>query len=93
MELKILNFKMVLNISAWIFLGLTGIWGIAIIGPIDLDVKNAVILLFFLIMTISSFGIHSYILEYPENQDKYFIEWLITFIILCFIAFSVYVFA
>ncbi|MHA1269726.1 MAG: hypothetical protein ACTSPY_08040 [Candidatus Helarchaeota archaeon] len=93
MNLKKINFKMVLNISAWLFLILTGVWAVGIVGPIDFEVFSAVILLLFLIMAISSFGFHSYLKENPENQVKYFIEWLFLFVILVIIGFTTYIFA
>ncbi|MHA1229229.1 MAG: hypothetical protein ACTSRP_09195 [Candidatus Helarchaeota archaeon] len=93
MNIEKINFKMVLNISGWIFLLLTGVMIIGLIGPIELEVFTGVMFLDFLLMTIISFGIHSYMKEYPENQNRYFVEWLFLFIFLNTIAFTVYIFA
>ncbi|MBD3227238.1 MAG: hypothetical protein GF329_03540 [Candidatus Lokiarchaeota archaeon] len=93
MKIKTVNFKVILNISAWIFLGLTGVWAIGIFGPLDFELFTGLVLLMFLIMTISSFGLHSYMKDYPENQDKYFIEWLILFVFMVIVIFTVYIFA
>jgi len=91
--MKKVSFKMFLNISAWLFLILTGIWGIGIVGPIDLGFFSAIILLGFLVMTVSSFVVHSYMKEYPENQTRYFIEWLILLTFVNGIAFTIAIFA
>jgi hypothetical protein len=93
MQLKKVNFKMILNISAWLFLALAGVLLIGIFGPIDFDVFSGVLFLTFLIMSIASFSVQSYIKEYPENQNKYFIQWLILFLFLTIVSLSVFVFA
>lgn len=93
MQLKKVNFKMILNISAWLFLALAGALLIGIVGPIDFEVFSGVLFLSFLIMSIASFSLHSYMKEYSQNQNKYFIQWLILFLFLTIISISVFVFA
>jgi len=93
MQIKKVSFKMVLNISAWIFLILTGITAILILGPIEFDLYSANLFLIFLIMTVVSFSLHKFVIEYPENQGKYFFEWILLLIFLVFINFTIYIFA
>ncbi|TFF89190.1 MAG: hypothetical protein EU549_01505 [Promethearchaeota archaeon] len=92
MNIKKVNFKVILNIAAWLFLGLTGVWAIGVFGPLQFELFEGLVLLMFFIMTISSFGLHSYLKEYPENQSKYFIEWLILFVFMVIISFTVFIF-